>query len=202
MIAMLTGQLASKGTDQVIVEVSGGVGYHVFIPLSTYYSLPDTGIIKLHIYTHVREEALLLYGFLTTDEKTLFILLLSVSGVGPKLALNILSHASPQELRQAISSSDIKKLSSLPGIGQKSAERLILELKEKISKLDLKIDPFNTGKYAPKLTSQGPEDDALSALMNLGYKEVQARKALSSVELTAETPLEEILKSALKSLMR
>jgi Holliday junction DNA helicase RuvA len=202
MIAMLTGQLVSKGTDQIIIEVAGGVGYRVLIPLSTFYALPDDGTVKLHIHTHVREDALLLYGFLTADERSLFILLLSVAGVGPKLALNILSHASPGDLRQAISRSDVKRLESLPGIGKKSAERLVLELKEKINKLDLSNDLLERGRDTAMTPSPDQTEDALSALLNLGYKDAQARKALSSITITPETPLEEILKSALKSLMR
>ena len=202
MIAMLTGQLVSKGTDQIIIEVSGGVGYRVLIPLSTFYSLPDDGRVKLHIHTHVREDALLLYGFLTIDERSLFILLLSVAGVGPKLALNILSHASPKDLHQAIAGSDVKRLATLPGIGKKSAERLVLELKEKIDKLDWYSDPLLKEQQPLLAAAHNHAEDALSALLNLGYKEVQARKALASLTIAPETPLEEILKTALKSLMR
>jgi Holliday junction DNA helicase RuvA len=202
MIAMLTGQLVSKGTDQIIIEVAGGVGYRVLIPLSTFYSLPDDGTVKLHIHTHVREDALLLYGFLTADERALFILLLSVAGVGPKLALNILSHASPGDLRQAIAAGDVKRLATLPGIGKKSAERLVLELKEKISKLDLSGDLFERGRDTAMTPPTDQAEDALSALLNLGYKDAQARKALAAIVITPDTPLEEILKSALKSLMR
>lgn len=202
MIAMLTGQLVSKGTDQIIIEVAGGVGYRVLIPLSTFYSLPDAGSVKLHIHTHVREDALLLYGFLTADERSLFSLLLSVAGVGPKLALNILSHASPRDLRQAIAGSDVKRLATLPGIGKKSAERLVLELKEKIDKLDLSGDPLDKERARVMAPALDQSEDALSALLNLGYKEAQARKALATISIDAETPLEEILKSALKSLMR
>lgn len=202
MIAMLTGQLVSKGTDQIIIEVSGGVGYRVLIPLSTFYALPDDGMVKLHIHTHVREESLLLYGFLTGDERALFILLLSVAGVGPKLALNILSHASPKDLHQAIADGDLNKLSTLPGIGKKSAERLVLELKEKIKKLDLSGDPLRRGQERVLEPVHDHVEDALSALLNLGYKEAQARKALTAIVITPVTPLEEILKAALKSLMR
>ena len=202
MIAMLTGQLISKGTDQVIIEVAGGIGYRVLIPLSTFYSLPDDGTVKLHIHTHVREDALLLYGFLTADERALFILLLSVAGVGPKLALNILSHASPCDLRQAIAGSDVKRLATLPGIGKKSAERLVLELKEKINKLDLSGDALDRGQNIAIAPAPDQSEDALSALLNLGYKEAQARKTLAAIAIAPETPLEEILKSALKSLMR
>ncbi len=202
MIAMLTGQLVSKGTDQIIIEVAGGVGYRVLIPLSTFYSLPDDGTVKLHIHTHVREDALLLYGFLTADERSLFILLLSVAGVGPKLALNILSHASLGDLRQAIAAGDVKRLATLPGIGKKSAERLVLELKEKVNKLDLSGDLLDRGRDFVMPPSSDQAEDALSALLNLGYKDVQARKALAAIVITPETPLEEILKNALKALMR
>ena len=202
MIAMLTGQLVSKGTEQIIVEVAGGVGYRVLIPLSTFYSLPEDGTVKLHIHTHVREDALLLYGFLTADERSLFVLLLSVAGVGPKLALNILSHASPRDLRQAIAASDVKKLATLPGIGKKSAERLVLELKEKIDKLDLAGDPLERKRDLVIAPAPNQTEDALSALLNLGYKEAQARKALAAIVIAPETSLEEILKNALKSLMR
>jgi Holliday junction DNA helicase RuvA len=158
--------------------------------------------VKLHIHTHVREDALLLYGFLTADERSLFVLLLSVAGVGPKLALNILSHASPRDLRQAIAASDVKRLATLPGIGKKSAERLVLELKEKIDKLDLEGDPLERKCDLVMAPAPDQTEDALSALLNLGYKEAQARKALSALVIAPETSLEEILKNALKSLMR
>lgn len=202
MIAMLTGQLTSKGPDEIIVEVAGGVGYRVLIPLSTFYTLPDTGTVKLHIHTHVREDALLLYGFLTPDERALFILLLSVAGVGPKLALNVLSHATPRDLQLAIAGNDVKKLSTLPGIGKKSAERLVLELKGKIEKIGLTSCPPGAEEDRVVRPIHDYSDDALSALLNLGYKEAQARQVLSLITITPETPLEEILKGALKSLMR
>ena len=202
MIALLTGQLVSKRTDQIIIEVAGGVGYRVLIPLSTFYTLPDDGMVTLHIHTYAREDALLLYGFLTIDEKTLFILLLSVAGVGPKLALNILSHASSGDIHQAIAGGDVKRLSTLPGIGKKSAERLVLELKDKILKLDWSCDLLRRERASVIKPAPDHEEDALSALLNLGYREVQARKALATIAMAPETPLEEILKAALKSLMR
>lgn len=201
MIALLTGQLVVKETDQVIVEVAG-VGYRVLIPLSTFYALPDAGNVRLHTYTHVREDALLLYGFHTAEEKACFGLLLSVSGVGPKLALNILSHASPTDLRRAISGNDVKRLSTLPGIGKKSAERLVLELREKITKLDPQQEMASRSNARGNAIETDRSEDALSALINLGYKEGQARKAIESLDLTPDTSLEEILKQALKTLMR
>jgi Holliday junction DNA helicase RuvA len=115
----------------VIIDV-GGIGYRLSIPLSTFYSLPETGEVSLFTHTHVREDALLLYGFLTLEEKNLFVILIGISGVGPKLAVNILSHIPAGDLKRAIAASDIKRLSGLPGIGKKTAERLVLELKDKV----------------------------------------------------------------------
>jgi Holliday junction DNA helicase RuvA len=200
MIALLTGQLASKTPDQLILDVNG-VGYQVSVPLSSYYSLPEEGPATLHIYTHVREDTLQLFGFLSLQEKEMFILLLSISGIGPKVALNILSHMSCHELHQALVNEDVKRLSSLPGIGKKTAERLILELREKVRKLQA------TSDAAPQLPTDEPtsscvSDDTLSALINLGYKEKQASAALAKVEISAEDTMETVLKAALKLLSR
>lgn len=199
MIALLTGHLTSKSFDHVIVDV-GGVGYRLLIPLSTYYALPEEGNVRLHVHTHVREDAIHLFGFLTTTEKELFGLLLTVSGVGPKLAVNILSHIPAEDLRAALAGGDVKRLSALPGIGKKTAERLVLELKEKILK---------SGPPAPRAPLAGasvppadPLEDILSALVNLGYKESQARKVLESLEIPPGTSLEDVLKGALRVLVR
>lgn len=197
MIALLSGEIAFKSIDHVIIDV-GGVGYRLLIPLSSFYALPEQGKVRFHVHTHVREDTLALYGFLTLEEKELFLLLLSVSGVGPKLALNILSHIPAAGLREALAGSDIKGLSALPGIGKKTAERLVLELREKVSRLGDGPTP------RPPLTARASDqlDDTLSALLNLGYKENQARKALESLEIPPGTPLEEILKGALKVLAK
>ena len=198
MIALLSGTLAYRSTDHVIIDV-GGVGYRLFIPLSTFYSLPETGDVSLFTHTHVREDALLLYGFLSLEEKELFGIMISISGVGPKLAVNILSHIPAKDLKRAIASGDIKRLSSLPGIGKKTAERLVLELKDKVGPIhDLpEADDIKSN------TSVGDiSNDVISALTNLGYKENQARKALESLELSPELSMEEILKGALKVLIR
>jgi Holliday junction DNA helicase RuvA len=199
MIALLTGHLACKSFDHVIVDV-GGVGYRLLIPLSTYYALPDEGDVRLHVHTHVREDAIHLFGFLTVAEKELFGLRLTISGVGPKLALNILSHIPAEDLRAALAGGDVKRLSSLPGIGKKTAERLVLELKEKILK---------SGPPAPRTPLAGtpaapadPLEDILSALVNLGYKESQARKVLESLEIPTGASLEDVLKGALRVLVR
>jgi len=198
MIALLRGTLAYKSSDHVIIDV-GGVGYRLFIPLSTFYSLPETGDVSLFTHTHVREDALLLYGFLSMEEKELFGILISISGIGPKLAVNILSHIPAKDLKRAIASGDIKRLSSLPGIGKKTAERLVLELKDKVGP----IHDLPEADEVQSNTSGGDiSNDVISALINLGYKENQARKVLESMELAPDLTMEEALKGALKVLIR
>lgn len=199
MIALLTGKLAYKSIDHLIVDV-GGVGYRLQIPLSTFYSLPETGEVRLHVYTQVREDAIHLFGFLTLEEKELFTLLLSVSGVGPKLAVNILSNIPANELRAALYHGDSKRLSAIPGIGKKTSERLVLELQEKVKKLGNASIPAHPSRATGNVDNV--VDDTISALVNLGYKEVQARKALETLELATGTPVEEVLKGALKVLMK
>jgi Holliday junction DNA helicase RuvA len=198
MIALLRGTLAYKSSDHVIIDV-GGVGYRLFIPLSTFYSLPETGDVSLFTHTHVREDALLLYGFLSMEEKDLFGILISISGIGPKLAVNILSHIPAKDLKRAIATGDIKRLSSLPGIGKKTAERLVLELKDKVGPVhDLpEADDVKSNTSVVDISN-----DVISALINLGYKENQARKVLESMELAPGLTMEEALKGALKVLVR
>jgi len=193
MIALLQGQIAYKSFDHLIIDV-GGVGYRLLTPLSTYYALPESGEARLFVHTHVREDAIHLYGFATNEEKDIFTLLISISGVGPKLALNILSHIPASDLAAALAAGDVKRLSSVPGIGKKTAERLVLELKEKIP-APLAVQPAT--KATP---AQDRLDDPLSALINLGYKEAAARKALESLDFAPEAGFEEILKSALRLL--
>jgi Holliday junction DNA helicase RuvA len=196
MIALLNGRIAYKTVDHIILDV-GGVGYRILVPLSTYYALPENGQAELHIHTHVREDAIQLFGFGTFEEKGIFTVLISVSGVGPKLALNILSHIPTSELAAALENSDIARLSSLPGIGKKTAERLSLELKDKVASF-LAAGRDNEG--ALSLSKPDLLDDLLSALINLGYKENVARNALKSMEITPDSPLETTLKAALKLL--
>ncbi|MGK2945157.1 MAG: Holliday junction branch migration protein RuvA [Desulfuromonadales bacterium] len=200
MIALVRGTMAYKSTDHVIIDV-GGVGYRLSIPLSTFYSLPETGEVSLFTHTHVREDALLLYGFLTLEEKNLFVILIGISGVGPKLAINILSHIPAGDLKRAIAAGDIKRLSGLPGIGKKTAERLVLELKDKVGTaggLPVSPETINAAGAMHSILS----DDVISALVNLGYKENLARKVLESMELTPGLTMEETLKGALKVLIR
>lgn len=200
MIALIRGTLTHKSIDQVIIDV-GGVGYQVYIPLSTFYSLPDAGEISLFTHTHVREDAFLLYGFLSHDEKEMFVILIGISGVGPKLAVNILSHIPTGELKRAIAEEDIKRLSGLPGIGKKTAERLVLELKDKVGPLsELQSSPDS--ETAQTTVTDVLSDDVISALTNLGYKENLARKALEKVDLTSDLTMETALKGALKVLTR
>jgi len=199
MIALVRGTLAYKSIDHVIIDV-GGVGYRLFIPLSTFYSLPETGEVSLFTHTHVREDSLLLYGFLSLEEKNLFVILIGISGIGPKLAVNILSHIPAGDLKRAIAAGDIKRLSGLPGIGKKTAERLVLELKDKIGPTDSLAKPAGTDS-TPGIAG-GMVNDVISALVNLGYKETQARKVLENMELPPNLPMEDALKGALKVLIR
>jgi len=199
MIALVKGELAYKSVDHVIVDV-GGVGYRLFIPLSTFYSLPETGPVQLFVHTHVREDALQLYGFLAIDEKELFATLIGISGIGPKLAVNILSHIPVTDLKLAIAGGDIKRLSGLPGIGKKTAERLVLELKDKMGDTSGLVPTAPGG--SPATVASASLEDVISALVNLGYKEPQARKILESMEIAPEASMEMILKSALKVLVK
>ncbi|MBW6509916.1 MAG: Holliday junction branch migration protein RuvA [Desulfuromonadales bacterium] len=199
MIALLSGQLVQRAPDQIIVDV-GGVGYQLQIPLSTFYRLPETGQVRLQVYTNVREDAITLFGFLTSAEKDLFTLLISVSGVGPKLGITILSHIAPSELALALSQGDVTRLIAIPGIGKKSAERLVLELQDKANAYAV------AAAITPPLAAIGTTDshhqDALSALINLGYKESLAKQALKNLKPAPGAPLEQILKAALQILLK
>ncbi len=199
MIAQLTGELAHRSPEQIILDVSG-VGYRLQIPLSTFYALPESGKVQLRVHTHVKEDAIHLFGFLSEAEKDLFALLISVSGVGPKLAITILSHIPTDELALALSQGDVLRLTAIPGIGKKSAERLILELQDKAARFA--IEGTITANESQPSSDENSHQDALSALVNLGYKETLARKALKSLRIVPATPLEEILKAALKILVK
>ncbi|CAH2032012.1 Holliday junction branch migration protein RuvA [Trichlorobacter ammonificans] len=200
MIALLTGRIAYKTPDHLIVDVQG-VGYRVMIPFSTYYELPESGEVTLHIHTSVREDAIQLYGFRTRTEKSFFQLLISVSGIGPKLARDILSNIQPPQLAAALAQGDLHKLSAIPGIGKKTAERLVLELREKVGKLEAGVLPAAeaVGRTVP---AEALLEDVTSALLNLGYKEVQVKKALAGIDAATGGSVEELLKQALKILMK
>jgi len=198
MIAWLSGRLRRKVADYLVLDVAG-VGYQVSVPLSTYRRIPDDGEeVCLHIHTHVREDSLSLFGFLTEAEKDLFMLLIGVSGIGPKLALTILSSLSVDEIAAAIQSSDDQKLSSVPGIGKKTAARMVLELKDKVKHYILAPVPG-----VPFSAVDTDADDVLSALINLGYKKLQAGEALSKVKHgRSGLTVEELIREALKVLMK
>ena len=171
MIAHLRGKLLAKHPNQAIVETNG-VGYDIVITVPTFSDLPGVGSeVALHIHTHVREDLLALYGFLRLAEKGLFEKLITVSGIGPKLAITILSGMAADEMTGAIRGNDIAKLTRIPGIGKKTAERMVLELRDKLPKTD-------AGATAPGATSP-IEEDVLSALVNLGYQRAMAEKALA-----------------------
>ena len=199
MIALLTGLIAHKSPDHIILDVQG-VGYRVHIPFSTYYELPEEGgAATLHIHTSVREDAILLYGFRTRLEKSFFQLLIAVSGVGPKLARDILSNIQPGPLAQALAQGDLNMLATIPGIGKKTAERLVLELKEKVGKLDLSALPVSGARRLP---AEDVAEDVISALLNLGYKEPHVRKALAALDVSGDISVEGLLKQVLKTLMK
>jgi holliday junction DNA helicase RuvA len=201
MIASLTGRLAFKAPTHLILDVHG-VGYEAYIPLSTYYGLPNLSeSISLSVHTHVREDAIQLFGFLTLQEKDAFVLLTSVSGVGPKLALSILSALPVSDLVSAIQSGDVEKLTTVPGIGHKSASRLVLELKDKVGKLQPGLAPASD---VPRQGQDAIFDDALSALVNLGYRPQDAKEALKQVKKShAESiVLKDMIRESLKELAR
>ena len=199
MIAALTGRLTSKAPSHLIVDVQG-VGYEVLVPLSTFYGLPDLSeSLHLHIHTHLREDALHLYGFLTIQEKDAFVLLTGVSGIGPKLALSVLSALSVPDLVSAIGSGDVDKLATVPGIGKKSAGRIALELKDKTERL---LPTFPV----PSASMPGPsgqlQEDALSALVNLGYRSTDVKEVVRRRLVGHQPPpsLQQLVRDALKDL--
>jgi Holliday junction DNA helicase RuvA len=198
MIAVLRGTLLEKSPSRLIIDVSG-VGYDVQVPLSTFYALGETGApVTLRTHTHVREDVLALYGFLTTLEQDLFERLIAISGVGPKLALAVLSGIEPPELIRAVRTQDIARLTSIPGIGKKTAERIALELKDR---LPASLNAVDTPTAAPPADQL--RDDVLSALVNLGYHRPVAEKAVEKVlQGRSDVRFEDTMKDALRALMK
>lgn len=200
MIARLKGKIISKSPDFIIMDVNG-VGYQVFIPLSTFYELSDPEeTVALHTHTHVREDALQLYGFFTLEEKTMFLCLTGVSGIGPKLAINILSGIGVLDLEKAIVSGDVRRIVSIPGVGKKTAERIVLELRDKVAK---KANETIESVPAVNLRDQ-LYSDAVSALTNLGYKRAEAENVLDMIRKGSEESisLEELLKRGLRVMVQ
>ena len=180
MIAHLSGKLLSKQPNIVIIDV-GGVGYELIIPLSTFYDLGEEGSqVSLRVHTHVREDALQLYGFRTEREKKLFLHLTSISGIGPKLAVTILSGMSAEELIPAIRNNDLARLVAIPGVGKKTAERLVVELKDKLSALSSPELEEQFRRATGAGSANTIADDIISALVNLGFQRAAAEKAVNA----------------------
>ena len=199
MIGLLRGRIADKQPNTLIVDVQG-VGYEVHVPLSTFYDAGDTGAdITLRIYTHVREDALLLYGFLTELERQLFEKLISISGIGPKLAIAVLSGMEPRELMTSVQRGDVARLTGIPGVGKKTSERIVLELRDRLAQLPGAVP----ADAAPIDGGDRVRSDLLSALQNLGYHRPQAEKAIDATLQNMSSPtFEHALKAALRELMR
>jgi Holliday junction DNA helicase RuvA len=199
VIAHLRGRIFAKQPNRIIIDVSG-VGYDVAVPLSTFYGLGEPGAeIALRIHTHVREDALLLYGFATLLELDLFERLIGISGIGPKVALSVLSGIEPRELVRAVERGDVVRLTAIPGVGKKTSERIVLELKDRLPRAQ--IAAAAAGDAAP-----GPpvlRDDVLSALTNLGYHRPLAEQAVdAALKATPDGSFERTLKQALRELAR
>jgi Holliday junction DNA helicase RuvA len=200
MIAFLHGRILEKQPNRVVVDVQG-VGYEVHVPLSTYYDIGEDGTdVRLRVYTHVREDALQLYGFLTDLERTMFERLIAVSGIGPRLAIAVLSGLETRDLVTAVQRADVARLTTIPGVGKKTAERIVLELKDRLAQLQVPDAPD-----APAADSAGERlrADLLSALQNLGYHRPQAEKAVNaSLAASPGAAFDTALRGALRQLMR
>jgi Holliday junction DNA helicase RuvA len=198
VIGRLRGRLARKAPNQIILDV-GGVGYRVLVSLATFYALPDeSSEVVLEIYTGVREDAIYLYGFQDSREKTLFEQLITVSKIGPKLALNILSGMASADLRVAIAGGDVGRLSTVPGVGVKTAERMVVELRDKIAALEpgMPLHEALPGK------DRRTVDDAVAALLNLGYRRKEAERVVARAAREGASGLEELIRASLAFLSK
>jgi Holliday junction DNA helicase RuvA len=205
MIAFLRGRVLDKQPNRLVLDVNG-VGYEVLVPLSTYYEVPDEGgEVALRVHTHVREDALLLFGFLTDLERQLFERLIAVSGIGPRLAIAVLSGLDAREIITAVQRADVARLTGIPGIGRKTAERIVLELKDRLAAF---AAAPATGPAPAPSTGERLRADLLSALQNLGYHRPQAEKAVDAALAASpggpsdDVPFETALRHALRELMR
>lgn len=203
MIAFLSGKLLEKDANSVIVDV-GGVGYEVTIPLSTFYELGDVGSdVNLRIYTYVREDSLLLFGFKTARERELYLKLISVQGIGAKSGIAMLSGMSADEIVAAIRTDNLARLTSIPGVGKKTAERLVIELRDKVGDLSAGVSAGTSMAAAAAIGVDAVFDDALSALVNLGYQKQAAEKALQQViKEGGELSVQKLLRQALQRLAK
>lgn len=201
MISYIKGELVACEENRVIVE-NGGIGYSIFMPSKSVSCLPQTGnTVKIHTYLNVKEDAMQLYGFLTKDDLDVFRLVITVNGIGPKGGLAILSQLTPDELRFAVMEKDIKAISAAQGIGKKTAEKLIIELKDKLSIEDCLEKTADPEDVLSTGTEQGVRQDAVQALVALGYGSTDALRAVKNIEINEATTVEDVLKNALKYLL-
>lgn len=203
MIAFLSGKLLEKHANSVIIDV-GGVGYEVSIPLSTFYEIGEVGSeVQLRIHTHVREDAIQLFGFKTTRDRDLYLKLISVQGVGAKSGITMLSGMNADEIIAAISTDNLAKLTAIPGVGRKTAERLVIELRDKVADLAAGISADTSMASAAGIGTEGVHDDALSALVNLGYQKAAAERALQHAKQDGIEPnVQKLLRAALQRLAK
>ena len=202
MIASLSGTLSAKTPQDAIISVQG-VGYHVFIALSTYFTLPNiNATVQIFVSTHIRNDTIQLFGFATTEEKQAFSLLTTISGVGPKLALSALSTLSVPDLCTAIESGDIETLGSIPGVGKKSASRIVLELKDKTNRI--MITDSQQPSTSPSEPTNFLQEEAASALINLGYRAPEVKQAinLALTKISHTYKLEDLIRTTLKELAK
>jgi holliday junction DNA helicase RuvA len=197
LIAQLRGNLAYKAPGEVVLDV-GGVGYQVYTPLTVFYGLPEIGApVSLYIHTHLREDALQLFGFQEPRQKDVFLLLTAVAGIGPRLAVNILSGIPVDDLLQAIRDADQMKLISIPGVGRKLAERMVVELRDKLVTLNSRVPGG-----APAMNGSQMMQDAVSALVNLGYRQGEVEKVVRDSMQSGKQSLEDVIKDVLRRLSR
>ncbi len=200
MYSYIRGILTEMDEESIVIE-TGGVGYHIYTTGQTFARLPGMGAeLKVYTYLHVREEAMLLFGFLTKDELRVFKLLLGISGIGPKGALAVLSVMTTDDLRFAVLGDDAKAIAKAPGVGAKTAQRVILELKDKLSLEDAFEQKLAHVQEQEADRARGAKNEAVQALVALGYSSSEALRALDGIEITEETEVEEILKQALKNM--
>lgn len=203
MIAQLTGKLAHKQPNSIIIDV-GGVGYEVTVPLSTFYELGEPGSdVSLRIHTNVREDAIQLFGFRTTREREMFLKLTSVTGIGPKLAITMLSGMAAGELIAAIRNNDLARLTGIPGVGRKTAERVVVELREKLAKMTFDNEPEAALPASAGGGIEAVRDDTVAALLALGYPKAVAEKAVErAMGEDGDGSIEAVLKRALRRMSR
>ena len=198
MFSYIKGELAEINIDHIVIDVNG-IGYQIFIPTNTLNYLPSIGeSVKIHTYLYIREDAMILYGFLTKDDLGMFKLLITVSGIGPKGGLGILSTLSSDDLRFAVLSGDSKAISKAPGIGAKTAQRVILDLKDKMSLEEAFEQKLENNKNISQSENNSVKNDAVLALTSLGYSSTESLKAVSKVEITEDMDVEAVLKASLK----